>query len=108
MEHSDQGEAPDVEGGRHHLVVHFGKAISAKIYVTVLAVTYLIIGAGPFISQIPITTLLALLTLPIACVASMKVLRYHNDPEKLLPALGMNVLIVIGTDLLLAVGCFIG
>ena len=104
-------EFPDAEadrgGGRHHLVIHFGKAKCAKIYVSGLAVVYLIILGASFMTHIPFTILLAIATLPLAVKATTNVLRYYDDMSKLIPTLGMNVGIVILTDFFLAVGFFL-
>jgi len=104
-------EFPDAEadkgGGRHHLIIHLGKKTSAVIYVCSLIVVYLIILMGPIISRIPYSVLISWLTLPLCIKASTIVLKHHNDTPNLIPALGMNVGIVILTDLLLAIGYFL-
>lgn len=104
-------EFPDAEadkkGGRYHMIIHFGKRKSAIIYTAALAVMYILILLGPFIFDIPYTVMVALLTLPLAVAATVIVLKHHSDTLKLIPALGMNVMIVLFTDLLLAVGYFI-
>ena len=104
-------EFPDAEadrqGGRYHLVIHFGKKKSVMIYIAVLTVMYMLILTAPFILNIPFTVLLALLTLPAAAAAVVKIVKFHSNTPKLVPALAMNVMVVIFTDLLLAVGYFI-
>lgn len=104
-------EFPDAEadkkGGRFHMIIHFGKKKSASIYAAAMPVLYILILAGPFILDIPYTVLIALLTLPIAGKAVSIALKFHSDTAKLVPALGMNVMVVLLTDLLLAVGYFI-
>jgi 1,4-dihydroxy-2-naphthoate octaprenyltransferase len=104
-------EFPDAEadkkGGRYHLIIHFGKKKSARIYVSGLALTYIFILLTPFVLSIPYTVLIALITLPIALKASITTLKYYADNKRLLPALAMNVAVVILTDLLLAVGFFL-
>ena len=97
----------DKQGGRHHLVIHFGKEKSARIYIASLAVAYAIILVAPFTSQAPFTILIALLTIPMAVKAGTTALKHYDDLPKLVPALGMNVGVVILTDLLLAIGYFI-
>jgi len=104
-------EFPDAEadqkGGRHHLVIHFGKKKSAVIYAGGLTVVYSIILVAPFVFDIPYTLLAALATLPLAVKAAAVVLKHPDDTARLIPALGLNVLVVILTDLLLAVGLFV-
>jgi 1,4-dihydroxy-2-naphthoate octaprenyltransferase len=101
-------EFPDVEadekGGRRHLVIAFGRRRSARIYVACLVVMYTVILASPFIRGIPTMVLLGMITLPLAVKASILVLRHYDDTQRLIPALGMNVGIVILTDLFLGIG----
>ncbi|MFC1552966.1 prenyltransferase, partial [Candidatus Latescibacterota bacterium] len=105
-------EFPDVEadraGGRKHLVIVFGKRISGIIYSILLLSVYLVFILGVVKSAMPATILIGLLTLPIAVVTIVKVIRYGNEMPKLVPALGMNVIIVLATDFLLTVGYLIG
>ncbi len=104
-------EFPDLEadqkGGRHHLVIHFGRKKSSFIYVLGLIVVYVTVLGISFLKMIPDTILIALITLPMAFKSSITVLKNHNDIPKLIPALAMNVGIVIVTDLLMAIGLFI-
>ncbi|MCK4835091.1 MAG: prenyltransferase [Candidatus Aminicenantes bacterium] len=104
-------EFPDAEadktGGRRHLVIYFGKKISSRIYMAGLLMVYVTIIAYLFIDKIPDTLLISLLTLPIAIKASITVVKNYDHHKRLVPALGMNILVVILTDLLLAVGFFI-
>ncbi len=97
----------DREGGRHHLVIHFGRKTSSRIYAAVLVLVYVFIGAGPFLSDLPRTLWIGFLTLPLGAFAARTVLVHHSDSGKRLPALAMNVGIVILTDLLLAFGCML-
>lgn len=104
-------EFPDVEadrkGGRYHLIIHFGKKKCAKIYFVSLMIVYLIILGAPFISSIPYQVLIALLTLPLAVKTGIIVLGHYNDTTQFISALGMNVIIVILTDLLLGISYFL-
>jgi len=104
-------EFPDVEadrkGGRHHLVIHFGREKSSKIYLYFLALAYLILFASPFVADLPRTMLISLATLPLAVKAARGATQNYNDMAKLVPTLALNVGIVIMTDLLLSIGFFI-
>ena len=104
-------EFPDVEadtrGGRRHLVIQFGRRISARIYTVVLAVVYLTILVAPLLGYMRQTAWIALATLPLAIRAILLTLKHSEDIRGLVPALGLNVAVVIGTDLLLAVAYFI-
>lgn len=104
-------EFPDVEadrkGGRRHLVIVLGYKGAAVVYVVALAAVYLILVAGVILRWFPPTVLIALLTVPLAIKASIGALRHGQNMEKLVPAMGANVGLVLGTDLLIAVAYFI-
>ncbi len=104
-------EFPDAEadlvGGRKHLVIVLGRKRAALLYTITLALSYLILVFGVVVGRFPLTVLLALLTLPLAVKAVSGALKHGADLEKLVPALGANVGVVLGTDLLIAVAFFI-
>ncbi|MCF8336325.1 MAG: prenyltransferase [Bacteroidales bacterium] len=100
-------EFPDMEadkqGGRKHLVIWLGRKKAAYVYISGMAATFgLIIGAALFNIVSP-WFMLALIPILFAYKASMGALRHGHDPPKLIPALGMNVLTVLSTDLLIAI-----
>ncbi len=101
-------EFPDLEadrkGGRRHLLTQFGRRTCAWIYSFSLATVYGMILAAPFLFKAPRTVLIALLTLPLGALAARIALKYPEDHAKMVSALGMNVGVVILSDLLLAVG----
>lgn len=99
----------DKKGGRYHLIIHFGKRKSAYIYLWGLILNYTVILVCPFLGTgIPFTVYFALLTIPLAFRAFLTVLNHYNELPKLIPALGMNVGVVILTDFLIAIGFFFG
>ncbi len=104
-------EFPDMEadrqGGRHHLVIHYGRKVCSRIYAGAMIVMYLIIAAAPLVTA-PFTLYIAFLSMPLAFRAVYLVLRNPDDIPGLVPALGLNVGVVILTDLFLAVGYYIG
>lgn len=101
-------EFPDLEadraGGRFHLVILLGRRKSAVIYCAGLCAVYASIIALPIACAATPWVLIACATAPIAARAGLTAIRYSDDMDKLLPALGMNVVVVLLTDLLLAVG----
>ena len=103
---------PDVEAdrsvGRRHFPIVIGRRASSLIYGAFLLLTYVSIVLGVLLDLLPVTSLLGLLTLVLAVPASIKAYRHANDIEKLMPALGMNVLLNIVTPVLVAIGLFIG
>ena len=104
-------EFPDAEadksGGRRHLVIHLGKKKSAVVYAVSLAVVYALILVAPFLMNAPRTVWLALLTCPLAVKAAAITLKEYAHPGKLVPAQGLNTIVVLLTDLFLAIGYFI-
>ncbi len=103
---------PDVKAdksvGRKHFPVLIGNRASAIIYTVFLVLTYLSIVFGTWYNYLPRFSLLGLITLVIAVPAISGALRFHDDIKKLVPFMGMNVIINIVTPVLVAVGLFIG
>jgi len=100
-------EFPDAEadkvGGRKHLVIWLGRKKAAYVYTIGMVTSFgVIIGAALFNVVSP-WFMLALLPMPLAYKAVLGAIRHGNDTPKLIPALGMNVLTVLGTDLFIAV-----
>ena len=104
-------EFPDAEadrkGGRRHLVIFFGTKKSAVIYAGAVVLVFALIAAGPFTENIPYTVLMALATLPLGCAAVFLTWKHHDQPARLVRAQGLNVALVILTDLLLAIAYFL-
>ncbi len=101
-------EFPDAEvdkaGGRFHLVIWLGKKKASYLYVAGLVLTYVFIIAAPVSGLSSWWVILGCATIPLAVKAGMMALKYCEDTPKLVPALGINVMVVLVTDLLLAVG----
>ncbi|AOY60391.1 MULTISPECIES: prenyltransferase [Desulfococcus] len=104
-------EFPDIEadrkGGRRHLVTRFGRQKAAYIYAIGLGLTFATITALPFLGAASKWILLALIPLPLAFDTGFTAIRHHGDRNRIVHAMGKNVLIVLGTDLLMAVGILI-
>ena len=104
-------EFPDAEadraGGRRHIVITAGKRVSGIIYSVMLIIVFLVISFGIVLGDLPVTLFISFLTLPLAVITVYRVLRYGNETPKLIPALGMNIIIVLATDFLMAVGYLI-
>lgn len=103
---------PDVEADqsieRKHYPITIGKQRSARIYVAFLILAYISIIVGVFTNYLPITSLLGLITIVIGIPVIKSVLQNADDVEKLIPAMGQNVVINILTPVLVAIGLFIG
>lgn len=104
-------EFPDMEadrrGGRRHLVILLGRRRSAVLYAAAVALVFALVAAGPFVLNIPYALLIALAALPLGVAAAWLTLRHYDDPPRLVRAQGLNVALVIATDLLLALGYFL-
>lgn len=101
-------EFPDVDadkkGGRKHLVIKFGYKTSAVIYTIGLVITFGTITLLPVLGYSSLWVYIALLPLPMAIKASISAFRFDGDLNKFIPALMSNVITVLATDLLMAVG----
>jgi 1,4-dihydroxy-2-naphthoate octaprenyltransferase len=103
---------PDVEAdrsvGRRHFPIVIGRRASSFIYAAFLVSAYLAIALGVYLGYLPTTGLLGLLTIVLAVPAGLGAYRYAEDSEKLIPYMGLNVMINILTPLLVAIGLFAG
>ncbi|KPJ75216.1 MAG: ubiquinone biosynthesis protein UbiA [Deltaproteobacteria bacterium SG8_13] len=102
---------PDVEAdrsiGRQHYPILIGRRASSRLYFGFLVLTYLSILCGVLTQLLPKWSLIGLFTVLLAVPASITIHRYPDNIQKLLPAMGMNVVINIATPVLLAVGLFL-
>jgi 1,4-dihydroxy-2-naphthoate octaprenyltransferase len=100
-------EFPDTEAdekaGRQTLPITAGRKKASWVYCGVTIAVYLWIIAGVVFRQMPVFSLIALLTLPLAVRAILGALK-PDDMSKLVPAMANNVLVVLATQLLLGIG----
>ncbi len=105
-------EFPDAEadraGGRRHLVIVLGPRAAAVVYVLAVAGSYLVTLVGVVLGILPGWVLLSLLTLPLAVRVAHGALRHGATPTLMTGAQAANVGVVLGTDLLLALGLMAG
>lgn len=103
---------PDVEAdqsiGRKHLPIVVGRRVSSLIYGAFLLSAYLALLSGVYFHYLPQASLLGLLTLFIAVPVSVNAFRYAEDIKRLIPFMGLNVVISIVTPTLVAIGLLIG
>lgn len=99
-------EFPDVEadtkGGRYNLVIALGKKKASRLYAGMIVMTYLCIIGGVAFKFMPITSLIALATIPFAFKAINKTMKHYNNLQEIISAMKVNVITVLGTDALLA------
>ncbi len=93
--------------GRRHLPIEIGRKASVKVYGALLAGAYGAIIFGYVFDILPFAGLLGLTSIVLAVPTVRGIARYADDIPKLIPFMGMNVMINISTPVLLAVGLFI-
>jgi 1,4-dihydroxy-2-naphthoate octaprenyltransferase len=103
-------EFPDVEAdekaGKKTLSIVIGKKKASLLYSMLIIAMYVWIAAWSIAGFMPIFALLGLLTLPLG-VKAIKGARNYDEESKLVPALGANLMVVLGTQALLAIGYII-
>lgn len=101
-------EFPDVEAdktaGRKHVPVVLSKGRAAWIYCSIMAIAYALLIAAVIAEVLPLLALLGLATLPLGVKAIRGALKSHSDTGNLIPAMGMNVQVVLVTPLLMSIG----
>jgi 1,4-dihydroxy-2-naphthoate octaprenyltransferase len=98
---------PDRAVGRRHFPIAIGRRKSSVIYGMFLALSYLSIAGGFFSGRLPAACLLGLLTFFLAAPSFLEAYRNADMPGKLVPAMGMNVLINLLTPVLVSIGLFV-
>ncbi len=100
-------EFPDTEAdkkaGRKTLPITMGKTKASIVYSALTVIVYLWIIGSVIAGQMPVLSLIALLTLPFAIKAIRGALK-PQEMAKLVPAMASNVLVVLLTQFLLGVG----
>lgn len=101
-------QVPDVEAdrgiGRRHIPILFGRRTASLVYNLFLLLAYLTIVLGVAFKLLPAISLIGLLTAVIAIPAGLRAFRHADDIPRLLPALGMNVLVNLLTPALIGIG----
>lgn len=103
---------PDAEAdrsvGRRHLLITAGRRSSAVVYSIFLGLTYVSLAAAVYLGLLPRASLLGLLMLVVAVPTAVGVLRHAEETRKLIPYLGLNVLLNLLTPALVALGLLVG
>jgi 1,4-dihydroxy-2-naphthoate octaprenyltransferase len=104
-------EFPDYQAdksvGKKTLVVALGRERAVWGYIVLLLAAYLVVAIGVALRILPLTALLALLSLPLAYRSIQGARRFHSDTSKLIPINAMTIQIHLLTGLLLCVGYII-
>ena len=94
----------DQKGGRKHFVISLGRRDASYLFVALMGVSYLCIIVGVLTGIMPVVTLIGLGTVWFGWKAAEGALKHYNDMNKLVPVLGKNVMMILGTQALLTVG----
>jgi 1,4-dihydroxy-2-naphthoate octaprenyltransferase len=103
---------PDVEAdrsiGRRTLPIQAGRKIAAVVYIVFLGLTYLSTILGVALGFLPVWALLELAALIVAVPLAIRVYRFADQIDQLIPAMGLNVIVNLLSPVLLAIGLFLG
>ena len=103
---------PDVEAdrgaGRRHFPILIGRKASSLIYGAFLASAYVAIVVGVALGLLPAICLIGLLGALLAVPAGVNAFRHSDDVGRLIPSMGMNVLLNLATPVLVAIGLLMG
>ncbi len=103
-------EFPDVEAdttaNRRTMPIVLGKRPAAWVYSALTGLVYLWIVGAVIAGQMPPFALLGLLTLPLA-VKAVQASMHFDDMGRLVPGMVSNVMVVLLTQLLMAIGYII-
>ena len=91
----------DKQVGKNTLVVRLGRSRAVVLYALIMVGVYLAIGMGTATGVLPLTTLLGLVTLPLAIRAVQYARRHHSNSFDLVPANALTVTSHLATGLLL-------
>jgi 1,4-dihydroxy-2-naphthoate octaprenyltransferase len=97
----------DKQGGRKHLVIKLGYRRASFLYAAGAVTTFVMILLLPILGVSSYWLLLGLLPLPVITMATVTTIRNYNNTDKLIPALGANIVTVLATDAMLALAIFI-
>ncbi len=93
----------DKVGHRKTLPITIGRTGAAVFYTAFTVLTYGWIIGAVFFEAMPVFTLLGLLTVPVAVMAVQGSFR-SEDQTRLMSAMAQNVIVVLATQLLIAIG----
>ena len=104
-------EFPDVKadkkGGRYNLVIALGPKTTGRLYIGLMALTYFSIIGSVVLKLMPPASLIGLASIPFALKAISITFKRYDNLQELMPALKMNVITILGTNTLLAIGYFL-
>lgn len=105
-------QLPDVEAdratGRKHMPIAIGKKNSALLYGVLIICAFLSIAASWFFTRLPVQSLIALAGIALAVPTVVGAIKNAESTEKLIQFMGMNVALILLTNILFVVGIFLG
>ncbi|MCK5312977.1 MAG: prenyltransferase [Desulfobacteraceae bacterium] len=94
----------DREIGRKHLPIAVGKNTCVMIYGLFLLFTYISIVLGWVLGLLPIQSLISLICAVLAIHTFLGVRKNADSIEDLIPFMGKNVVLILATHIMLAIG----
>jgi 1,4-dihydroxy-2-naphthoate octaprenyltransferase len=94
----------DQRVGRRHILITSGPVIAARWYATLMVLAFASLGLGVLTGLLPTGALLGLAGLALAVPTARDVLAHALNVQRLLPAMGRNVVISLLTPMLTALG----
>jgi 1,4-dihydroxy-2-naphthoate octaprenyltransferase len=94
----------DAASGKLHWIARMGRERAVGGYLAILGMAYLSIFLPVVFGILPAWTLLALLSLPLSVQAARILRRSYDQPEELVPAMGLTIGTHLSVSLLLMVG----
>ena len=108
-------EFPDMEAdgavGKKTLVLRLGYSRSIAVYTSLVVLSYLLVAAYILLGMIPLrytTTLLVLLSLPVAVKAIGTLRRNYKDPHAIIPANAGTIMLHLSFGVLMILGFVVG
>ncbi|MCK4777174.1 MAG: 1,4-dihydroxy-2-naphthoate octaprenyltransferase [Actinomycetia bacterium] len=99
---------PDKSVGKNHLIVLLGRKNASKGYIVLISLIYLSILIPVVMNILPLTFLLAAITIPIAVKAVKVTLNNYNKIEEIIPAMAAQIQLHLMIGLLLTIGLVVG
>lgn len=98
---------PDIEAdrnvGRNHFPIAYGVRKSTIVYASFVMASIFVITIGIVTTLFPKTSLISFVPLTAALVMAPGILKNANDNRKLIPYLGINVVVAVTTPVILAI-----
>lgn len=102
---------PDIKAdravGRRHLLTLVAQKTNSYIYAVLIAGAYLALVAAVYLKLLPPLTLFGLVSLPLAINTIAGVIKNSENIPALVPFLGKNVVVILSTIFLIALGLFL-